>query len=103
MSFAGSKILLSFLGNWFMSTVNLSESLNCRGLLFFSGAFIASTFPLRSFHSKAHTSPHLAIVPFRIIRKIADLVLKPAISWSISVSVGIQCIFRMPLISGGFQ
>src|SRR5665647_49169 len=103
MSFAGPKILLSLRGIWFMSAVNLSESLNCRGLLFFSGAFIASTFPLRSFHSTAQISPHLAIVSFRIIRKIAALVLKPAISWSISVSVGIHGIFLMHLISGGFQ
>ena len=65
--------------------------LNCLGLPPFSGVIVMILF-LKSIsvHCSCHASPHLAPVSFSIWRNVAVLCPHPAMSWSSSVSVGMN-------------
>lgn len=83
-----------------------SLSLRCvtRGLLFFSGVMFTTLLSKStSSHLSCQISPHLAPVSFSICRKVAIRLLDPAMSWSISVSLGIKGSFRMVMYTGASQ
>lgn len=86
------KIRLLCLVKLFSIDASFPEISNCLGLLFFSGALIVRILLFMSVHSSAQASPDLAIVSFTTWRKTAVFPLHPAMSWSISVSVGMKGI-----------
>lgn len=76
-----------------------------RGLLFFSGSFRMMILLSRSasVHFSLFASPHRMAVSFSSWRNVASFLLQPAISASISCSVGMKGILRVILHFGFSQ
>src|SRR3990172_2678823 len=73
-----------------------------RGLLCFSAVMLTTLLSKStSSHFSVQISPHLAPVSFSICRKVAMRIVQPAISWSISVSFGMNGSLRTHWYSGG--
>jgi hypothetical protein len=75
-----------------------------RGLLFFSGVMFTTLLSKSmSSHLSYQISPHLAPVSLSVCRNVDMRWVHPAMSWSISVSFGMNGILRMHWYSGGFH
>jgi len=98
------QICCCFRGSAFSIAISVMLILNCLGLLPFSGVIVMILFlKSMSVHCSCHASPHLAPVSFSIWRNVAVLCPLPAMSWSSSVSVGMNGCLFIRLYFGGFH
>lgn len=102
MSWFTWKMVDDVFGRLFSMLMSLLDIFRMRGLLPFSGVILIVAFSVsRSVHFSLHASPHLAPVSFSSCRKVAVLLVQLLISWSISVSVGMNGSFLSLLHIGG--
>jgi len=96
------KILFVLCGSAFNMVANLFDTLRLRGLLPFSGLLIDSVLASvsKSVHFSCSASPYLHAVSFRVCKNVASRCFVPLISWSISVSVGMNVILSVYLYDG---
>ena len=88
------KTLLDVFGSSLSMFTSLVDMGRLRGLLPFSGVTRTELLTKSmSVQQSWHASPHLTPVSFSSCRKVVILLLHAAISWSISVSVGMNGSF----------
>ena len=92
------KTLLEVFGSSLSMLTSLVDMGRFLGLLPFSGVTRTELFTKSvSVQQSWHASPHLTPVSFSNCRKVVILLLHAAMSWSISVSVGMKGIFLIVL------
>jgi len=88
------KTFWDVLGSSFSMFTSLVDIGRFLGLLPFSGVTRTELLTKSvSVQQRWHASPHLTPVSLSSCRKVVILLLHAAISWSISVSVGMNCSF----------
>lgn len=93
LGFMSPKIFWLFFGRAITIPMHFELTFKIRGLLFFSGAIlIVLLWQSRSVHLAVWSSPDLAPVSLRSCRNVAVFLPEPAISVSISFSVGMNGI-----------
>ena len=103
LRFVSPNPLLQVFGSEVSRSMSLVEILIMRGRLCFSGLILIVLLSVSmSVHSVCQASPHLAPVSFSSCRKVPVSCPHPAMSWSSSVSVGMNGNVSTRLYLGGF-